>query len=545
MLCRHVAAADGLNVCTLRLYSAYGPWEEPKRLIPALAVEGLHGRFPPLVDPQTARDFVWVGDIVDAYLLAARAVHAEPGAVYNVGTGMQTTVGEAAEIARDVLGIEARPSWGSMPARTWDTDRWVADSTKIRDRLGWRPTRTFREGFAELASWLRERPDVFSYYSRAPWLTAWRTGPTSRWHAPRAGVPHSTRHRLRVVRRWLAALRRLIDLQAGSIWRDLAGELAAVEGLVLDVGCGAQPYRPLLGPSARYLGIDTADAKADFGYEIPDTLYFDGDSWPVDSESVNVVLCTETLEHVLEPSKLLAEAHRTLRPGEAPPDRPVRRPLALRPARLLALHAVEPAPPARDSGVHRRRRLCPRQRIHGGVLQDHRARAPVSLSAATAASGRAQRSCSRCSQSRSSSASRWPLVCLSSARAARTAWATPSRPSVRDARLRGSTLSAVRIGSELEAVRRGALRSVATRRDVLLVAKDAGGNAPPAARVHELRPRCMPARSRPSIRSSMHTAMPRTRAARRRGTQQPPMRRSSRGSRGAPRLAGCGRHRRG
>ena len=53
MLCRHVAEADGLNVCTLRLYSAYGPWEEPKRLIPALAVEGLQGRFPPLVDPQT------------------------------------------------------------------------------------------------------------------------------------------------------------------------------------------------------------------------------------------------------------------------------------------------------------------------------------------------------------------------------------------------------------------------------------------------------------------------------------------------------------
>ena len=167
MLCRQVAAADGLNACTLRLYSTYGPWEEPKRLVPALAVEGINGTFPPLVAPGTARDLVWVGDVVDAYLLAARTKHTEPGAIYNVGTGVQTTVGEAAEIARDVLGIEARPTWGSMPARSWDTDRWVADSTKIQSVLGWRPSQSFREGFAAFATWFRERPDVLSFYRDA------------------------------------------------------------------------------------------------------------------------------------------------------------------------------------------------------------------------------------------------------------------------------------------------------------------------------------------------------------------------------------------
>jgi nucleoside-diphosphate-sugar epimerase len=164
MLCEQAAMSDGMNVSTLRLYSTYGPWEDPNRLIPALAVEGLRGEFPPLVAPETARDFVWIGDVVDAYLLAARTRHSEPGAIYNVGTGVQTTVGEAADIARDVLGIDARPTWGSMPARTWDTDRWVADNTKIRDRLGWRATCSLREGFTELSSWLRERPDVLSRY---------------------------------------------------------------------------------------------------------------------------------------------------------------------------------------------------------------------------------------------------------------------------------------------------------------------------------------------------------------------------------------------
>jgi SAM-dependent methyltransferase len=132
---------------------------------------------------------------------------------------------------------------------------------------------------------------------------------TEAWRPPLHSFPDGRR------RRWTAALRRVIDIQAGSIWRDIRPELHTASGLVLDVGCGAQPFRPLVSPSARYLGIDTIGAKSDFGYEVPDTIYFDGESWPVDTESVDLVLCTETLEHVLEPSKLLAEAERTLRPG--------------------------------------------------------------------------------------------------------------------------------------------------------------------------------------------------------------------------------------
>jgi SAM-dependent methyltransferase len=111
------------------------------------------------------------------------------------------------------------------------------------------------------------------------------------------------------------ALRRFLDLQSGSIWRDVSAELPDVRGTALDVGCGAQPFRPLFHPSVRYIGIDTADAKAHFDYEIPDTRYYHGRIWPVADASVDFVLCTETLEHVYDTRQFLGEARRCLAPA--------------------------------------------------------------------------------------------------------------------------------------------------------------------------------------------------------------------------------------
>ena len=118
---------------------------------------------------------------------------------------------------------------------------------------------------------------------------------------------------------WLArtsaGVRRFLDLQAGSIWRDLKAELARPHSSVLDVGCGAQPYRMLVHAADRYAGIDIADAKDYFGYEVPDTTYYTGDRWPVNDASAGLVLCTETLEHVRDPGVFLKEAARACRPG--------------------------------------------------------------------------------------------------------------------------------------------------------------------------------------------------------------------------------------
>src|SRR5262249_43082629 len=73
MLAGHLGRSGPTRVVALRLYSAYGPWEEPARLVPRLVAFGLRGELPPLVSPELARDFVYVDDVTDAFVLAARS----------------------------------------------------------------------------------------------------------------------------------------------------------------------------------------------------------------------------------------------------------------------------------------------------------------------------------------------------------------------------------------------------------------------------------------------------------------------------------------
>lgn len=156
LFCRYTAQSQRVHLPTLRLYSVYGPYEESTRLMPTLIRHGLKGELPPLVNPDTAHDYVYVEDVVDAYLLAAIKPSQEPGAVYNVGTGIQTSLRKVVEVAQRVMGIAVEPKWGSMPNRNWDTSVWVADNRKIRETLGWQPRFPFEEGFRLAVGWSRQ-----------------------------------------------------------------------------------------------------------------------------------------------------------------------------------------------------------------------------------------------------------------------------------------------------------------------------------------------------------------------------------------------------
>ncbi len=160
-LVRLYAKKHGLPAFALRLYSLYGPYEDLSRLIPTMLWRAREGGFPPLVNPKTSRDFVYVDDAVRAFeAVVERAPTLPPGEVFNIGTGVRTTLAELTALVRELFAVKAEPQWGSMPERSWDHSEWYADPRKAASLLDWRGTTSVRDGLSATMRWLEQNPGL-------------------------------------------------------------------------------------------------------------------------------------------------------------------------------------------------------------------------------------------------------------------------------------------------------------------------------------------------------------------------------------------------
>ncbi|HZU05172.1 MAG TPA: NAD-dependent epimerase/dehydratase family protein [Chloroflexota bacterium] len=158
-----VGRAYRLPTVALRYFNVYGPRQalsNPYTGVAAIfAARLLNGR-PPLIfeDGLQTRDFTHVRDIVQANLLAMES-DAGDYEVFNVGTGVPTTVRRVAELLAQHLGVAIAPEIVQQ-FRAGDIRHCYADISKIQRVLGYRPTVPFEAGIADLVAWAREqRPE--------------------------------------------------------------------------------------------------------------------------------------------------------------------------------------------------------------------------------------------------------------------------------------------------------------------------------------------------------------------------------------------------
>ena len=147
----------GMRCANLRLYSVYGPMEDKSRLIPKLVSAALEGTYPALVDKKVSRDFVYVDDVCDVFVRTA--THLPPlmyGHSFNVGTGISTTIGELANVAKEIFHIPVDPRFSTMENRHWDFHgEWRANTSKTYACLDWKSKIKIGEGLLRYAEWLK------------------------------------------------------------------------------------------------------------------------------------------------------------------------------------------------------------------------------------------------------------------------------------------------------------------------------------------------------------------------------------------------------
>jgi dolichol-phosphate mannosyltransferase len=154
----------GLPCVNLRLYSVYGPLEDPSRLIPNLVKCGIEGKYPEFVHPDISRDFIYIDDAVEAFIdIALNFTPDDYGSSFNVGTGRKTTIKDCAALAKDIFSIPYDPDF-SMPNRDWDVSDWYANIGQVQSRIGWFPRTDLREGIVKTAEWFRRMENKEKYF---------------------------------------------------------------------------------------------------------------------------------------------------------------------------------------------------------------------------------------------------------------------------------------------------------------------------------------------------------------------------------------------
>lgn len=135
----------GLRCTQLRYFTVYGPRQRPdmafQRIVEAVAA----GReFEVFGDGSQSRDFTYVADAVAATVAAMRG--GPSGRIYNVGGGSESTLRGVIETVEELSGRDLRVRYGERSAG--DVRRTLADTTRIREELGWEPGFDLRSGLA-------------------------------------------------------------------------------------------------------------------------------------------------------------------------------------------------------------------------------------------------------------------------------------------------------------------------------------------------------------------------------------------------------------
>ncbi|MBK5288438.1 MAG: dTDP-glucose 4,6-dehydratase [Acidimicrobiia bacterium] len=145
----------------------YGPFQFPEKVIPLFATRAINDESLPLYE-STANQREWL-HVMDHCRAIERVLESgRVGETYNVGSGVEASIAEIADLVLDALG-KPQSLKTIVPDRPGHDRRYLLDSSKIRLELGWKPEIEFDAGVRETVEWYAANPEWWQLLlDRAP-----------------------------------------------------------------------------------------------------------------------------------------------------------------------------------------------------------------------------------------------------------------------------------------------------------------------------------------------------------------------------------------
>ncbi len=152
-LCGTFRELHGLNVVIMRYFTVFGPRQRPDMAIRKFA--GLMSSGKPariFGDGEQTRDFTYVSDVIDANILVLENDNAD-GEILNIGGGNSVTVNRVVSRLGEYFSDAPEPTYEGI--QHGDVDHTLADNSKAKHLLGWKPKVSFDEGLEAFVDWYR------------------------------------------------------------------------------------------------------------------------------------------------------------------------------------------------------------------------------------------------------------------------------------------------------------------------------------------------------------------------------------------------------
>lgn len=164
---RAYAESYRMPVTVTNCSNNYGPYQFPEKVVPLFATRALQDRSLPMyASMKNRREWLHVSDHCRA--IAAVLDRGKLGETYNVGSGVEASIEEIADLILAELGKPASLKT-IVPDRPGHDRRYLLDSSKIRRELGWAPQISFRDGIRATVRWYAEHRDWWApLLERAP-----------------------------------------------------------------------------------------------------------------------------------------------------------------------------------------------------------------------------------------------------------------------------------------------------------------------------------------------------------------------------------------